>query len=247
MDLGITGKTAAVAAASAGLGFGVAAALAAEGVRVAICSRDSARIKDAAERLGEPAVGLVADMSSPEGAAGFVSAAREALGSVDILIPNAGGPPPGTFATTSQKAYQEALDLNLHSTIAMCREAVPEMQKRGWGRVVAITSMGAREPIPVLAASSTARAAVTAFLKVMAGEVAGDGVTVTSIQPGAHATERMRMGGRNLSEVAKGIPVGFVGTAEDFGQAVAFLCSQQARFITGTGLLIDGGVGKGLL
>ncbi len=244
MDLGIAGKTAAVAAASTGLGFGVAAALAAEGVRVAICSRNSARIRDAAERLGEPAVGLVADMSSPEGATGFVSAAREALGSVDILIPNAGGPPPGTFATTSQKAYQEALDLNLHSTIAMCREAVPEMQKRGWGRVVAITSMGAREPIPFLAASSTARAAVTAFLKVLAGEVACDGVTVTSIQPGAHATERMA--GRDLGEVAKGIPVGFVGTAEDFGQAVAFLCSQQARFITGTGLLIDGGVGKGL-
>ena len=245
MDLGIAGKTAAVAAASTGLGFGVAAALAAEGVRVAICSRDSARIKDAAERLGEPAVGLVADVSSPEGASGFVSRAREALGPIDILIPNAGGPPPGTFATTSQKAYQEALDLNLHSTIAMCREAVPEMQKRGWGRVVAITSMGAREPISFLAASSTARAAVTAFLKVMAGEVAGDGVTVTSIQPGAHATERMA--GRDLSEVGKGIPVGFVGTAEDFGQAVAFLCSQQARFITGTGLLIDGGVGKGLL
>ena len=223
----------------------MAAALAAEGVRVAICSRDSARIKDAAERLGEPAVGLVADVSSPEGASGFVSQAREALGPIDILIPNAGGPPPGTFATTSQKAYQEALDLNLHSTIAMCREAVPEMQKRGWGRVVAITSMGAREPISFLAASSTARAAVTAFLKVMAGEVAGDGVTVTSIQPGAHATERMA--GRDLSEVGKGIPVGFVGTAEDFGQAVAFLCSQQARFITGTGLLIDGGVGKGLL
>ncbi len=245
MDLGIGGKTAAVAAASTGLGFGVAAALAAEGVRVAICSRDAGRIKDAAERLGEPAVGLVADLSSPEGASGFVSAAREALGPLDILIPNAGGPPPGTFATTSQKAYQEALDLNLHSTIAMCREAVPEMQKRGWGRVVAITSMGAREPIPFLAASSTARAAVTAFLKVLAGEVAGDGVTVNSIQPGAHATERMA--GRDLGEVAKGIPVGFVGTAEDFGQAVAFLCSQHARFITGTGLLIDGGVGKGLL
>ncbi len=245
MDLGIESKTAAVAAASTGLGFGVAAALAAEGVRVAICSRDAGRIKAAAERLGEPAVGLVADLSSPEGATGFVSAAREALGPLDILIPNAGGPPPGTFATTSQKGYQEALDLNLHSTIAMCREAVQEMQKRGWGRVVAITSMGAREPIPFLAASSTARAAVTAFLKVLAGEVAGDGVTVNSIQPGAHATERMA--GRDLGEVAKGIPVGFVGTAEDFGQAVAFLCSQHARFITGTGLLIDGGVGKGLL
>ena len=245
MDLGIAGKTAAVAAASTGLGFGVAAALAAEGVRVAICSRDSSRIKDAAERLGEPAVGLVADLSSPEGASGFVSEAREALGRLDILIPNAGGPPRGTFATTSQKAYQEALDLNLHSTIAMCREAVPEMQERGWGRVVAITSIGAREPIPYLAASSTARAAVTAFLKVLAGEVAVDGVTVTSIQPGAHATQRLA--GRDLNEVAKGIPVGFVGTAEDFGQAVAFLCSQQARFITGTGLLIDGGVGRGLL
>ena len=245
MDLGIEGKTAAVAAASTGLGFGSAAALVAEGVRVAICSRDSERIRAAAERLGHGTVPLVADVSTPDGAAGFVRSARDALGSVDILVPNAGGPPPGTFESTSQKAYQEALDLNMHSTIAMCREAVPGMRERGWGRVVAITAQGAREPIPFLMASSTARAAVTAFLKILAREVAPDGVTVNSIQPGAHATERLA--GRDLAQVAKNIPAGFVGSAEDFGRAVAFLCSQHARFITGTGLLIDGGTSSGLL
>lgn len=245
MDLGIRDRTAAVAAASTGLGFGAAAALAAEGVRVAICSRDEGRIRVAAQRIGRGAVPLVADVSTPDGAAGFVRAAREALGPIDILVPNAGGPPPGTFRTTTQEAYQQALDLNLHSTIAMCREAVPSMQERGWGRVVAITSAGAREPIGFLAASSTARAAVTAFLKVLAGEVAGDGVTVNSIQPGVHATERTA--GRDLGELAKRIPAGFIGSADDFGQAVAFLCSEQARFITGTGLLIDGGSSSGLL
>lgn len=247
MDLGISGRTAAVAGGSAGLGFASAAALAAEGVRVALCSRDEARVREAAARIGGETVGIVADVSTEQGATGFVNDAIAALGSVDILVPNAGGPPPGTFASTEMDGYRAALDLNLLSTIAMCRVAVPAMTERGWGRVVAITSSGAKSPIPFLVASSTARAAVTSFLKVLATEVAPRGVTVNSIQPGMHATERVTSLGANLDDLAKRIPVGFVGAADDFGKAVAFLCSEPARFITGTGLLIDGGAYSGLI
>ena len=196
MDLGIKGKTAAVAASSVGLGYGCAEALVAEGVRVALCSRDEERVAAAAARLGDDTVPLVADVSTREGAAEFVKQAIAALGQVDILIANAGGPPPGTFATTTMDAYEQALHLNLLSTVAMCREAVPAMQERGWGRVVAITSIGAKQPIGTLAASSTARAGVTGFLKVLATEVAPDGVTVNSVQPGIHATDRVKALGR---------------------------------------------------
>lgn len=209
-----------------------------------MCSRDRGRIEEAAARLGGDAVPLVADLSSADAATRFVEQAAEALGRVDILVANAGGPPPGTFASTELAAYRDALDLNLLSTVAMCRAAVPAMVERGWGRVVAITSAGARSPIRYLMASSTARAGVTGFLKVLATEVAPHGVTVNSIQPGAHATERL---GGNLEQAARRVPVGFVGDPADFGKAVAFLCSEPARFITGTGLLIDGGTFPGLV
>lgn len=246
MDLGIRGRTAAVAAASTGLGYGCAAALLAEGVRVAICSRDRSRVEAAAARLGGGVVPLVADVSTEEGATGFVEQAAATLGPIDILVPNAGGPPRGTFSSTTLAGYREALELNLLSTIAMCRAAVPGMRERRWGRVVAITSSGARSPIPVLAASSTARAAVTSFLKVLATEVAPDGVTVNSVQPGVHATDRIKALGP-IGDVAKRVPAGIVGSAEDFGRIVAFLCSDAAKFVTGTSVLVDGGAYTGLV
>jgi 3-oxoacyl-[acyl-carrier protein] reductase len=246
MDLGIRGRTAAVAAASMGLGFGSAAALVAEGVRVAICSRDRARIEAAAKRLGAGAVPIVADVATEEGAASFVEQATAALGSIDILVPNAGGPPPGTAATSSIAAYRAALDLNTLSTIVMCQGALAGMRERKWGRIVAITSAGARSPIATLAASSTARAAVTSFLKVLATEVAKDGVTVNSVQPGVHATDRIKHLGP-IEEIAKRVPAGIIGDAGDFGQIVAFLCSEPAKFVTGTSVLVDGGAFPGLI
>src|SRR5689334_22320027 len=191
MDLGLQGKRAAVAAASAGLGLGAARALAAEGVQVAICGRDQAKVDAAAEEIG--AVGLVVDLADPGAAPGFVEAAADRLGgTVDILVANNGGPPPGTFASTDLDGYRQALDLNLLASIELCRAAVPAMQAQGWGRVVAITSIGVRMPPPNLMASATARAGLTAFLKVLAAEVAGDGITVNSIQPGLHDTDRVR-------------------------------------------------------
>jgi len=248
MDLGISGKRAAVAAASRGLGFGVAAALAAEGVRVAMCGRQPDTIEAAAGRVGHDAVALVADVSTPTSAGAFVRAAADALGGVDILVTNAGGPPPGTFATTELDQYQTAIELNCLSVIAMCDVAVPVMQAQGWGRVVAITSIAVRQPIAELILSNTARAGVTGFLKTLAREVAGDGVTVNSLQPGLHDTERIReLHGGDPSAAATSVPAGELGRAEDFGAVAAFLCSVPARFITGAAIPVDGGAHGGLL
>ncbi|MEM1246249.1 MAG: SDR family oxidoreductase [Acidobacteriota bacterium] len=246
MDLGITGKRAAVSGASTGLGFACAQALIAEGVRVAICSRDQDRVEAAAERLGHDTVALQADVSRPEEARRFVTEAAAALGSIDILVPNAGGPPPGKPSSTELDAYRHALDLNLLATVALCNAAVGPMRERGWGRICAITSGGARSPIPFLAASSVARAGVTSFLKTLATEVAGDGVTVNSAQPGLHSTDRLTELG-DPSSMAKSVPAGFLGSPEDFGKAVTFLCSEPAKFITGTSLLLDGGSYPGLV
>jgi 3-oxoacyl-[acyl-carrier protein] reductase len=252
VDLGISGRRAAVAAASAGLGLGCARALVREGVDVAVCGRRPDRVEAAVAGLrAEPGAGrvegLVADVGTAEGATGFVEEAAAVLGGVDILVANAGGPPPGTFASTDLDAYGPALQLNLLSTVAMCRAAVPAMAERGWGRVVTITSMTVRQPSPALILSNTARAGATAFLKTLATEVAPRGVTVNSVQPGIHATDRMvQLYGGDVSAAAAGVPVGRVGDADDFGAAVAFLCSAQAGFVTGTTLLVDGGAYPGL-
>jgi 3-oxoacyl-[acyl-carrier protein] reductase len=246
MDLGIAGRRAAVAAGSAGLGFGAAASLVAEGARVAICGRDPERLRAAVAALGDGAVGIAADLSDPADAERFVLEATERLGGpLDIAIANAGGPPGGLATSTDLDAYRVALDLNCLSTIAMCRAAVGPMREAGWGRILAITSIGARQPIPELAASSVARAAVTSFVKSLSAEVAADGVTANTIQPGTHDTERIRSLGGATSRMA-GIPVGRIGDPADFGQVAAFLCSEQANFITGASIIVDGGASRGL-
>jgi len=245
MDLGITGRRAAVAGASRGLGYGVAAALAAEGARVVICGRDPDALAASAERIG--AVPVVADVATAAGATDFVRAATEALGGLDILVPNAGGPPPGDFAHTTVDQHLEAFELSCRSTIAMCHAAVPAMQEQRWGRVVAITSIAVRQPIPHLILSNTARAGLTGFLRTLAREVAADGVTVNSLLPGLHATERLRALGADGPEAAAGIPAGRLGRADDFGAVAAFLCSEAASYVTGVALQVDGGAYGGLL
>ncbi len=247
MDLGLRDKRAAVAAASAGLGLEAARALADEGCRVVVCGRDRERIETAAADVGHDAVGVVADVSLPAGATGFIEAATEALGGLDILVTNAGGPPPGTFASTPVEAYASAIDLNLTSVVAMCKAAVPAMQARGWGRVVAITSISVRQPIANLILSNTARAGATGFLKTLAREVAGDGVTVNSIQPGFHRTARLTAAlGHDLEQVASEVPAGTIGDPADFGRIIAFLCSTSAAYVTGAALPVDGGSDCGL-
>jgi 3-oxoacyl-[acyl-carrier protein] reductase len=248
VDLGIGGRRAAVAAGSAGLGLASAAALASEGVAVAICGRDPGRVAEAEARLGAGSVGLVHDVGSASGGAAFVAAATEALGGLDILVTNAGGPPPGDFAGTAVELYEPALELNLLSVVGMCKAAIPTMQAAGWGRVVAITSVAVRQPIATLILSNTARAGATGFLKTVAREVAKDGVTVNSVQPGLHATDRMtQLYGEAVGDVAAGVPAGVLGDPADFGTVVAFLCSIHARFVTGAHLQVDGGAYAALL
>lgn len=246
MDLGLQGRTAFVAASSAGLGLGAAKALAAAGCRVAVNGRDRGRVEQAAASIGGATV-VAGDVGSIEGATEVVDRACEALGHLDILVANAGGPPPGTFESTPIEAYDAALALNLTSTVAMCHAAVPAMRAAGWGRVVAITSISVRQPIANLILSNTARTGLTGFLKTLAREVAGDGVTVNSLQPGYHATDRLRSAiGGDLDSLAAGVPSGTVGDPDDFGTLVAFLCSEQARFVTGVALPVDGGQHAGL-
>ena len=246
MDLRLAGRRAAVAASSAGLGLASARALAAEGARVAICGRDPHKLADAVAALPD-AIALQADVSTVAGALAFVEEATAELGGLDILVPNAGGPPAGNFESTPLEAYLPALELNLLSTVAMCKAAVPAMCDQGWGRVVAITSVSVRQPIAGIILSNTARAGVTGFLKTLATEVAAAGVTVNSVQPGIHATDRMtQLYGENIDAAAAQVPTRSVGRPEDFGAVVAFLCSDAARFVTGAAIPVDGGAYQGL-
>jgi 3-oxoacyl-[acyl-carrier protein] reductase len=247
MDLGLHGRRAAVAAASGGLGFASAKSLADEGVRVVICGRDHGRIEAAATEIGHGCIGLVHDVSDAAGGAAFVAAATEALGGLDIVVANGGGPPPGTFASTPVDVYDTALDLSLLSVVGMAKAAIPAMQAQRWGRFVAITSVSVRQPIPTLILSNTARAGVTGFLKTVAREVARDGVTVNSVQPGLHATDRVTsLYGGDTAAVAADVPAGVLGQAADFGAIVAFVCSDQAKYVTGLQLHVDGGSYAGL-
>lgn len=248
MDLGLRNRRAAVAAATAGLGLAVARALVDEGVQVAICGRDAVRLAQAKDLLGPGVIAVRADVGNTDGAISFVDEVVERLGGIDILVANAGGPPGGTATSSSLEDYRAAIESNLLSTVAMVLAVMPAMREQRWGRILAITSIGVRQPIPFLAASVTARTGVTGFLKTLATEVAADGVTVNSIQPGSHLTDRLRsLHADQLDALAADIPAGFVGDPADFGAAAAFLCSEQARFITGTSLLVDGGAARGLI
>ena len=248
MDLGLSGRTAAVAGGSAGLGFATAQALANDGVRVVLCGRDAKRASDAAVKIGNSCVGVSCDVSSVGGGESFVEQATKILGHIDILILNSGGPPAGNFASTSVESYAKAFENGLLSMIAMTKLVVPQMQSRKWGRVVAITSIAVRQPIANLILSNTARAGLTGFLKTISREVAGDGITVNTVQPGTHDTDRIRhLYGATPDAKALDIPAGFVGDPKDFGNVVAFLCSESAKFVTGVNLQVDGGAYTGLI
>ena len=242
----LQGKSAIITGGDSGIGRAVALALVGAGYRVVLAGRRLDMLHQVAQEGGERCVPIVADVSTQTGGEAFVAAAIEELGSVDILVTNAGGPPPGNFASTPPERYATALELNLLSVVGMCQAAVPAMRARGWGRVVAITSYTVRQPHPNLILSNTARAGVTGFLKSLAREIAADGVTVNSVQPGIHATDRLKALGP-LDAMAAAIPAGFIGDPDDFGAVVAFLCSNQARFVTGSHLAIDGGEVAGLL
>ncbi len=263
MDLGLNGKIALVTAASRGLGRGCAEQLAAENCRVAICSRDEATAKQAAEEISTKTeaevVGFGADVSKVEDISRLIEKVRQSLGNPEILVTNAGGPPPGTFASTALEEYEKALNLNLMSSVHLIHGVTPAMQTKGWGRIIAITSISVKQPIGNLLLSNMARAGLTGFLKTIATELAPDGITVNALLPGTHKTSRIDQLARHradqenktpeevIREMMTANPSNTIGDPSDFGAAAAFLASAQARYITGQNLLVDGGNYSGLL
>ena len=241
MDLGIAGRTALVTAASKGLGRASAMALRADGVNVVICGRGRDAVEAAVADLGGPdhALGLVQDVTEPDAPAHLVAATVERFGGLDILVANAGGPPPGRAFDVSDAQIDAAVNANLTTSVRLVREALPHMQARGWGRVCCITSYSVKQPIPTLALSNLARTGLWAWAKTAAEDVAGSGITINLACPGTHATDRMKqLGGGDVSSM---------GDPGDFGRVVAFLCSEPAGYVNGVALQVDGGAVLGLL
>ncbi|WP_112308918.1 SDR family oxidoreductase [Pseudogemmobacter bohemicus] len=253
MDLGIRGRTALVTAASKGLGRGCAEALAQAGVDLVICARGeealAATAGDLAARYGVRVTPVVADITDEAARARVLQAA----GAVDILVTNAGGPPPGVWTDWTREDFLRAIDGNMLTPIALMQALVPGMMARGWGRVVNITSGSVKAPIDVLGLSNTARTGLTGFVAGTARQVAGKGVAINNLLPGIHATDRavaLDQGvsaktGKTVEEAKRmreaSIPAGRYGTAAEFGAACAFLCSAHAGFIIGQNILVDGG------
>jgi 3-oxoacyl-[acyl-carrier protein] reductase len=262
MNLGITGKTALVAAASRGLGKAVAMRLAAEGAEVALCSRNrdavDAAAADITKQTGGRAIGFVADVTRDDEITQLVRDVNDHYGPIEILIPNAGGPPAGLFDDFGIDDYRRAVELNLMSTINLCYAALPAMRELGWGRIVAITSVAARQPEGHLILSNTARAGALGFLKSLATQVAAAGITVNAVCPGYTRTERITelaeafestgQGSAEdfLNRIRAGVPMRRMGTPEEFADTVAFLASDCASYVTGVALPIDGGYTKAL-
>jgi 3-oxoacyl-[acyl-carrier protein] reductase len=241
MDLGIAGKVALVTGASKGLGRGVAAALVAEGATVAISSRSRERIDQTAGRIG--ASGFAHDAGEIDSIPSLVADVEEQLGPIDILVANSGGPPANPDALSfSTEQWRSAYEMLLLGQIALIEAVLPGMRERGWGRVLSLSSSVVREPSPVLVLSSAHRSGLLAALKTIARQVAGDGVTINSLLPGLIATDRTRELGADKPERLRELPGGRLGTVEEFAAAAAFLCSAPAAYITGTTLLVDGGV-----
>ncbi len=253
MDLGIRGRKGIVCAASKGLGRGCAEALAEAGVDLVICARGAEALERTAadlRRAGSKVTPVVADITTDEGRAAVLEVAGA---QVDILVTNAGGPPPGLWSDWSREDFIRALDANMLTPIALMQAVLPGMMARGWGRVVNITSVSVKAPVPVLGLSNAARAGLTGFVAGTARQVAGKGVTINNLLPGIHATDRavaLDQGvvrARNISyeeaqaERMATIPAGRYGTAAEFGATCAFLCSVHAGFIIGQNVLLDGG------
>lgn len=253
MDLGIAGKRALVCASSKGLGRGCAEALAGAGVTLVLNARGAEALEETAAAIrkahGVEVITVAADITSDAGRAEVLAAA----GDVDILVTNAGGPPPGMWTDWEREDFIKAIDANMLTPIALMKALVPGMIDRGWGRVVNITSQSVKSPIAVLGLSNSARAGLTGYVAGTARQVAEKGVVINNLLPGIHATDRAdsldsgvaKAQGISLEEArdkrASGIPARRYGTAEEFGATCAFMCSQHAGYMIGQNILLDGG------
>jgi 3-oxoacyl-[acyl-carrier protein] reductase len=244
VDLGLEQTSAIVGGASSGIGAGICRALAAEGCAVTMIARDEGRLHAAAEHV-PGALCLAGDVRDRDLLVQAVEQTVSERGGLDIVVNNAGGPPPSTFDTTPDEAWLEAFELSLHATIRLTRIALPHLRASGRGRIVNITSTSVREPLPNLILSNSIRPGVVGWAKTLAHELGSDGITVNTVAPGSIDTPRTaQLGGRE--EVLKWIPAGRRGTADEIGAAVAFLCSAKAAYISGAVLPVDGGVLRGV-
>ena len=252
-----------VAASSSGLGRASALALAREGVKVAVNSRDKARAERTAAEIraetGATVIAVAADVATAEGAATLVETAARELGGLHILIANAGGPPTGRFEELDEAKWAAAFELNLLSAVRLARAATPHMKAAGWGRIICIASVSAKMPLENLMLSNALRAGVVGFAKTLAGELGPHGICVNVVCPGSILTPRVealqrdqaRRLGQSEDEVAKRsagqVPVGRLGRPEELGDVVCFLASARASFLNGVTLQVDGGLCKSLL
>lgn len=244
MDLGLDGRVALVTGASRGIGFGIARALAAEGVRVAISSSSQERIEAAATELGVR--GHVHDMKDLDAAPRLVERVERDVGPLDVLVANTGGPSGGDPLEFTHDQWRDAHQELMLGPMALIKAALPGMRQRGFGRILNISSSAAREPIPNLMLSSAHRSGMLATFKTLSRAVAGDGVTLNTILPGRIATDRLThlYGSLEEAEAVAGeeVPAGRLGTVDEIAAVAAFLCSEQASYVTGVALLVDGGL-----
>jgi 3-oxoacyl-[acyl-carrier protein] reductase len=257
VDLGLHGKVAFVAAASKGLGRAIAEELANEGVSLALNARGRDALETTTKHIvddtGSDAIALPGDVSNQKEVEAMVSAAMAHFGRIDILVTNAGGPPSGAFESLSADMWQSAVDLTLLSVVNLSRAVLPEMKRRGWGRIINVTSIAVKQPVHGLMLSNSLRSAVTGFAKTLANETAPFGVTVNNILPGYTRTERVTdlsaatAARENITKkqaVARWeseIPMGRLGEPREFAALAAFLASERASYITGASVAVDGG------
>jgi 3-oxoacyl-[acyl-carrier protein] reductase len=245
MNLGLEGRVALVMGASRGLGRAIAAALAGEGARVGIASRSAEKLAEAATEIGEPATPFVADASDLDRLTALPGEVAAALGPVEILVTNSGGPPLGGALDHGLDDWEAAYRSLVLAPRVLAGAVVPGMRERGWGRIVNVGSTATREPIPGLNLSNSHRMAAVGFLKTLSREVAADGITVNTVATGRFATERLADAHGSLEAAEKAskqeVPAARLGRPEEYGDLVAFLCSERAAYITGTVIPIDGG------
>jgi 3-oxoacyl-[acyl-carrier protein] reductase len=247
MDLGINGRVALVMGASRGIGRGIAAALAREGARVAMASRSRERLDEAIAEIEGETAAFVADTAELERLEGLPSQVEEQLGApVEILVTNTGGPPPGGAQERSTEEWEEAYRALVLAPRALIEAALPGMRANGWGRIVNVGSSSTIEVLPHLGLSNAHRLAAVGYFKTLAREVASDGITVNTVATGKIATDRLADISGSLEQAEelarKEVPAGRLGTPEEYGDLVAFLCSERAAYVTGTTIPIDGGL-----
>ena len=257
MDLGIKGRVAMVAAASKGLGRAVAEALAKEGCRLSICSRSTDNLDDARQTIevaGGEVLAMACDVSSAADLERWVEATIATFGKVDILVTNTGGPPAAKFMQLTEEQWLSGVESTLMNVVRLSRLVIPDMQSRKWGRIVNITSLVAKQPLELLTISSTLRAGLSGLTKTLSDQVAKDNILVNAVLPGHILTDRQvhlneirsKEQGISIEDYAKkveqSIPMARFGRPEEIGNAVAFLCSERASYITGVSLQVDGGI-----